>query len=218
MALNKMTIMAYKSNKYIGKDIDKMTVKINPASYTHNHQVKYNNTLSQGAPNTTIKFSGIIPETISFDIYFDGTGAIENNKVLVQTQIKQFKKVCFKYNGDIHEPNYLIISWGSLVFKCKLTSLNLSYTLFREDGTPIRAKASVTFEEAIDEGLIAKEADNNSPDLTHLVLVKEGDTLPLLCNDAYGDCTYYLEVAKYNKIANFRNLIPGTKLYLPPIK
>lgn len=218
MAKDKMTIVAYSSNKYSGKGKQKCTVKINPASYTHDFQVNYDNSTAQGAPGTTLKFKGIPPETISFDIHFDATGAIENNKVPVKTQLDQFKKVCFVYNGTIHEPNYLIVSWGSLVFKCKLTSLNLSYSLFKKDGTPLRAKASVKFEEATDASLLAKEANNKSPDLTHLIIVKQGDTLPLICNDVYGDCSYYIEVAKYNNMTNFRNLVPGTKLYLPPIK
>ena len=186
MAQNKMTIIAYPDNKYSGKGKDKCTVKINPASYTHNYQVKYDNTTGQGQSGTTLKFKGIPPETISFEIYFDATGAIENNKVPVKTQLDQFKKVAFTYNGDIHEPNYLIINWGSLVFKCKLTSFDVSYTLFKEDGTPLRAKASVKFEEAIDANLIAKKASSKSPDLTHMVIVKEGDTLPLICQSICG--------------------------------
>ena len=74
------------------------------------------------------------------------------------------------------------------------------------------------FEEASDVNTIAKEANKKSPDLTHKVVTREGDTLPLICYDIYGDSSYYLEVAKYNNIANFRNLIPGTTLYVPPIK
>lgn len=218
MAKDQMSVVAYPNNKYSGKGTGKASVKINPSSYTHNHTVNYDKSIPQGAPGTTLQFKGIAPETVSFDIYFDATGAIENNTVPVKTQIDQFKKVCFKYNGAIHEPNYLIISWGTLVFKCKLTSLNISYTLFKQDGTPLRAKASVTFEEALDATIISKGANNNSPDLTHSVVFKQGDTLPLICDRIYGDSSYYLEVAKFNNIVNFRSIAPGTKLYIPPIK
>lgn len=218
MAKNKMTIVAYPNNKYSGKGKSRCTVKINPASYSHNYQVKYDNSTAQGAPGTTLKFKGIPPETISFEIHFDATGAIQNNKVPVKTQIDQFKKVCFVYNGNIHEPNYLIISWGALVFKCKLTSLDINYSLFKQDGTPLRAKANVKFEEATDANLLAREANNKSPDLTHIITVKEGDTLPNLCYNMYGDPSYYLEVASFNKLLDFRDLIPGTKIYLPPIQ
>jgi len=213
-----MKIVAYASDEYSGSGTQTCTVKINPASYTHNHQVKYNNSTAQGAPGTTLKFQGIPPETISFDIYFDATGAVDQDVVDVKKQLDEFKSVCFMYNGTIHEPNYLVLSWGSLVFKCKLTSLDISYTLFKPDGSPLRAKAGVKFEEALDSSVIAAEAEKKSPDLTHLVLVKQGDTLPLICKDAYGDASYYLEVAKHNKLVNYRNLVPGTELYLPPIK
>ena len=86
------------------------------------------------------------------------------------------------------------------------------------DGTPLRAKASVKFEEAIDANLIDSEANNKSPDLTHRITVKEGDRLPLICYEVYGDSSYYLEVASYNRLVNYRNLEPGSELYLPPIK
>lgn len=218
MPLDKMKIVAYSSDEYSGSGDQTCTVKINPASYTHNHQVKYNNSTAQGSPGTTLKFQGIPPETISFDIYFDASGAVDQDVVDVKDQLDEFKAVCFMYNGTIHEPNYLVLSWGSLVFKCKLTSLDISYTLFKPDGSPLRAKASVKFEEALDSSVIAAEAGEESPDLTHLILVKQGDTLPLICKKAYGDASYYMEVAKHNKLVNYRNLIPGTELYLPPIK
>lgn len=218
MSLDKMTIVAYENDQYSGNGTQTCTVKINPASYSHNHQVQYNNNTAQGAPGTTLKFKGIPPETISFELYFDASGAVDPNVVDVKTQLDSFKEVCFNYNGSIHEPNYLIISWGTLVFKCKLTSMDISYSLFKPDGTPLRAKASVKFEEAIDSNLIASEADKQSPDITHMVLIKDGDKLPLICKKVYGDHTYYAEVARHNKLANFRNLVPGTKIYLPPLK
>jgi len=218
MAVDKMKLVAYPDDTYSGQGDQECAVMINPASYTHNHQIKYDNSTAQGSPGTTLKFKGIPPETISFDIYFDATGAVDGNSVPVKTQLDEFKEVCFVYNGTIHEPNYLILSWGSLIFKCKLTSLDVNYTLFKPDGTPLRAKAGVKFEEALASTIIAAEAGSKSPDLTHHVLVKEGDNLPLICKEAYGDPSYYLEVARYNKLVNFRNLIPGTELYLPPIK
>lgn len=221
---DKLKIAAFKDNKYSGSPILSTIVIINPASYTHEHKVNYNEDVPVGAPGTPLMFKGMPPETISFDIYFDATGAIEApmgipaNKLPIGAQITLFKKVCFNYNGDIHEPNYLIINWGSLVFKCKLSSLKVEYTLFQKNGIPLRAKSSCSFIKALDADTIAKKANNKSPDLTHLIVVKQGDTLPLICNNVYGDPSYYIEVAKYNNIVNFRNLTPGSKIYLPPIK
>ena len=214
-----MKIEAYHDSTYsVPYYVGSCTVQINPASYTHEHEVSYNDQQPLGTPGTTLWFKGIPPQKVSFDIYFDATVGSSTLSKSVADRIAEFKKICFNYNGAIHEPNYLILSWGTLAFKCKLTSLSISYTLFKSSGTPLRAKLSVSFKEALDANRIAKEANNQSPDLTHYIQVKEGDTLPLLCHKVYGDSRYYMEVAAYNNILNFRALKPGMELYLPPIR
>ncbi len=226
MSKELMEIIAYSDNEYSSKTGDTCTVQINPASYTHEHTIEYNKFQPVGSPGTSVWYKGTPPEKVSFDIYFDATGAISSSSISsllstitpVSDQIDTFKSTCFTYNGSIHEPNYLMLSWGTLVFKCKLTSLNISYTLFQSDGTPLRAKLTTAFEGAISADDIAAEADNQSPDLTHYIEVKEGDTLPLICYKVYGDSSYYMEVATFNNILNFRDITPGTTLYLPPLK
>jgi len=224
MAKEYMEIIAYSDSKYNGSGSSSCKVQINPASYTHDLNVSYNNQQPLGTPGTSLWFKNIPPEKVSFEIYFDATGAVSSGSstslspVPVKDQIDKFKDVCYNYNGSIHQPNYLKLSWGTLVFKCKLTSLSISYTLFRNDGTPLRAKLTTTFEEALDVNTIAKQAKNQSPDMTHRVKVREGDTLPLICYRVYGDSRYYMKVAAYNNLINFRKLKPGTDLYLPPVK
>lgn len=217
MALEKLSITAYTDPTYLSEG-DSCTVQINPSSYSHNHKVNYDNTVALGASGATLEFKGIDPQTISFEIYFDATGAVDASTTAVQDQINTFKAVCFDYQDELHEPNYLIVSWGTLVFKCKMTSMDLTYSLFKPDGTPLRAKASVNFEQALDASEIEKSADDKSPDLTHQIVILEGDTLPLICHNVYGDSSYYLEVAAFNKLTNFRKLDPGTVIHLPSIK
>jgi nucleoid-associated protein YgaU len=62
-----------------------------------------------------------------------------------------------------------------------------------------------------------KKKAASSPDLTHLITVKAGDTLPLLCDRIYRDSGYYMEVARINGLSSFRNLQPGTTLKFPPL-
>ena len=57
----------------------------------------------------------------------------------------------------------------------------------------------------------------SSPDLTHRVTVKDGDILPLLTYKTYNDQSYYLQVARVNRLRNFRRLVAGTTLVFPPI-
>src|SRR5690606_28803951 len=131
--------------------------------------------------------------------------------------IEQFKKVIFDYNGDEHKPNYLMISWGTLLFKGTLSEMDITFKLFKADGTPLRALANAKFKGFVEDDLRVAKENNSSPDLTHVRIVKDGDTLPLMTCRIYGDSKYYLEVAKANEIPNFRKLTVGQKIFFPPI-
>jgi len=126
--------------------------------------------------------------------------------------------VILDYNGDEHKPNYLIISWGKLLFKGALTEMDIEFKLFKPDGTPIRAIAKAKFQGFVEDQLRAAKENNKSPDLTHYRSVKEGDTLPLMTFHIYGDSKYYLQVARVNNIINFRKLKTGQKIFFPPLQ
>jgi nucleoid-associated protein YgaU len=109
--------------------------------------------------------------------------------------------------------------WGTLQIKrCVLKSASIAYKLFKPDGIPLRAVITANFTDNSDDQTSQAIAQNQSSDLTHVRLVKAGETLPSLCEQIYGDPHYYLEVARANKIDNFRNLAPGIKLLFPPLE
>ena len=89
--------------------------------------------------------------------------------------------------------------------------------MFNPDGTPVRVIATAAFVGSIEDNLREAIKRSNSPDLTHIRKVSEGDTLPLMTFKIYGNSAYYLEVARINKLVNFRNLVPGTDIFFPPI-
>jgi rRNA processing protein Gar1 len=89
--------------------------------------------------------------------------------------------------------------------------------MFDMFGLPIRAKITATFTERVLGTLSDILGMLSSPDLTHYVTVKEGDLLPLLTYQVYNDQQYYLQVAKVNRVKNFRKLRAGTNLVFPPI-
>jgi len=98
-----------------------------------------------------------------------------------------------------------------------IVGTNYDFKLFDPQGQPLRATAKVTFKS--DETDALRESFNkaNSPDLTHRRTVKAGDTLPLMCHRIYGDASMYLQIAKINKLLNFRNIEVGQELFFPPI-
>ncbi len=158
---------------------------------------------------------------MSFEFLFDCTGIIDGKKEDdITKEIKKLNKLLLEFDGDHHQPPYVILAWGegdSAIFKGRLTSISINYKLFSPNGKPLRAVAKATFKESIADEERAALEKKNSPDLTHLRTVKAGDTLPMMCRRIYGDPKYYLLVARANQLGNFRSLKPGMELMFPPI-
>ena len=221
----KMVITAYTDTKFKNKVAggkNPFTVWVNPASYKLGRTVKYNDRQGQGSPGGSPEFNRVGDSDLSFDLIFDATGVIpvptgQSYKNGVTDIINDFIDLLATMNGDIHTPNFLIVNWAGLVFPGLLTSMQVDFSLFRPDGTPLRAKMTVAFKAYASEEMLAKEAKKNSPDMTHVVTVIAGDTLPALCYRIYGSSGYYTKVARFNQLLNYRDLAPGTELLFPPL-
>ena len=105
-----------------------------------------------------------------------------------------------------------------MVFFARLKAMSLDYTLFKPSGEPLRVKVNLSFEGRMTKDKQKLLNEKSSPDLTHVIQVQAGDTLPLLCHRIYNDSSYYMQVARINKLVDFRNIEPGDELLFPPLK
>lgn len=242
--LEKLTLRAFKpqGNPKEPRQVsdapqDSYTVQVNPSSYSLNYMLHYSYDRAQGSASSEAKFAHSQPVLLEFEFLFDGTGVVPKPSTLgdiplvgaiasalssdepfvVMNEIKKFDALVYDYSSQQHRPRALLLVWGSLVFPCVLTSVNYRYTLFKEDGTPLRAVAKCSFCESLPPAESEAKKDARSADLTHLRDVKDGDTLPLLAYDVYGDGRFYLQVASANKLVNFRRLRSATRLSFPPL-
>lgn len=202
-------------------DASVFTTSMTPERYTYHYKIETNKDQASGTTTTADKFDKILPEELELDILFDRTGVLREFPITkdgVINDLNTFKDTVIKFDGKSHHMHYVKITWGSLLFQGRLTEMNIEFKLFRQDGTPIRANAKVKFSGTVEDKLRVAREDRQSPDLTHLRVVKEGDTLPLMTYNIYGDSKYYLHVAKVNGLANFRKLTPGQQIWFPPIE
>jgi nucleoid-associated protein YgaU len=220
--LTKLRIEAFEDAKFETKvSGGEFETGMNPEKYTFKYKIEQ---AKDQAPGTSTKAPGFtkkLPQELELEFVFDRTGVLEDSPATekgVGPDIDAFKKVILDYNGNKHKPNYLRITWGTLVFKCLMTEMSIDFKLFKPDGAPIRALAKVKFIEFIEDELRVAKENNKSPDLSHFRIVQEGDTLPLMTFRIYGDSKYYLEVAKINGLPNFRKLTPGQQIWFPPLE
>ncbi len=215
---SKLTITAFKVASLTQQVGDPYEVKVNPTSYSQDYRVQYDKEGAIGGSNTTLKFSKMPPQTVKFELLFDGTGVVTGSSQGVWDEIQDFLKVVYDYNGTTHEPYYLKLHWGQAEFSARLTDLSIQYTLFSESGKPLRAKAKSTFMNFIDPKALARKQGEKSPDVTHEVVVRAGDTLPQLCHQIYGDAHYYPQVAAANGLLSVHPPAPGTRLLFPAVR
>jgi len=198
-------------------------VMINPAGYSHERRINTSTRTHMGALGRKNAFSSLEAEEIAFDeIVIDGTGVVApatagGTTPDVKTQVKSLTDIIYTYSGSKHEPPWVRLLWGNLIFFGRLKSMSLNYTLFKPNGEPLRAKMKLSFTGAMSAQEEALRANRSSPDLSHRVVTVDGDTLPLLCYRIYRDSSYYPEVAEHNGLSNFRQLKPGTRLVFPPL-
>lgn len=223
--LAKFTIEAWTEiTRDDGRSIAKFEAFINPDEFTINYNVVQDNQHPLGAIGSVGTFLGVKPLELTVKLFLDGTNAT-GNKIDVPVKINEFYR-CVGYSGGAHRTQYLRIKWGSLtllrnepdVLDCCLKSASIQYKMFSASGTPLRAIINATFIEVRDYVALARAAQNESADLTHVRVVKEGDTLPGLAYEIYGDVSYYLEVARVNQLTGFRDLKPGRKIIFPPLE
>jgi hypothetical protein len=188
----------------------------NPEKYSVTSTFSYNNDRRQGATGSELRFNRIEPRTFSFEFLVDGTGA-SGDKREVLLDIALFRLTC-GFVGDTHRPTYLIIQWGTFLARCVLSSLTIDYTLFRPDGSPLRATMKASFKEYTLPVLEQLQNFLSSPDVTHIRTIAANDRLDLMCYKIYRDSKFYLEVARVNNLNNFRKLKVGEKLVFPPVE
>ena len=195
---------------------------LNPSEFKHHREIAYSGQRTLGQLGSEMKFDAIGPDRIEFALVFDGTGVVPTATAAdsvkeVVTWVAELNRVVYNYDGTRHQPGHVRVLWGTLILFGRMQRMGINYTLFKPTGEPLRAKVDLAFVGFISQKQSSLMANRSSPDLSHEVLVREGDTLPLLCHRIYGDASYYPEVARFNALADFRRLDAGRILHFPPL-
>jgi Contractile injection system tube protein len=229
--LTKVLLEVYQDDRYENQ-IGSFELPINPEQFSQQFKIEYNREQAQGAQHNDPKYKYTRPQELKLDFVFDGTGVIPKKRQSgefhqdVASQLRDFFRLTYTMNPATHKPNFLRLLWGEFSFgygskngfNCILSDLQVNYTLFAANGTPLRAKLSATFTSFTEQTLRLLEERKQSPDLTHLRKVTAGDTLPLMTYRIYDDPSYYLQIATVNGLVSFRRLATNTDLKFPPIE
>jgi hypothetical protein len=223
--LEKLKIKAYRSRERSEGDlVGTFEAMFNPETFSQKYEIQYGRGQGLNSSDQEATYSRSRPSGLDLNLVLDGSGVTEMGilrlgpQKKVSERIEEFLDLTFRMNGDIHEPNYLKVEWGDLIFSCRLGSVNITYNSFDRDGTPLRAELEVSLLSDTEVRKRLAQENRTSPDLTHSRVVRNGDTLPLLTKEVYGSSAHYLRVAQVNDLDNFRNLTPGQEIFFPPLE
>lgn len=188
----------------------------NPENWQMQTKVRYRSNTKSGNDSAQQDFDRVDAPSLSFDLLIDGTGASGQTREVLADILFLEKVILF--DGKEHQPNSLFIIWGTQIFKGKAVTMNVKYTLFRPNGTPLRAVVTLEFIEHKKLDNLILEMDLHSADLTQKRTVKTNDRLDLICHQIYQNSRHYIDVAAANQLTSFRKLPLGAELVYPPIE
>jgi len=189
-------------------------VLFNPEEYTLN---KDNNFASQSIPglgSPLLQFVNGNLRTLEMELFFDTFEPKPPRDVREETQ-----KIVdlLKIDRDLHAPPVLQVSWASLQFTCVLARVSQKFVMFLDDGRPVRARLTVTFNEFINEEREAKEVNRQTADFTKAVTVMEGDRLIDIAGRTYGNEQLWRPIAIANSLVDPRAIQTGQILRIPSL-
>ena len=232
--LEKMKIQTFEDENYtVSAKSKTFLVMYNPTSYEQGFQNTFDLAKVDGGKDL-LKFKRINPNDFKIDLLFDATGvsgtgesSATGNEIDLTSKVKGkdtseaitlLLDELNLINGDTHNIRFVQIEWGGQLFRGLLKSAKINHTLFKPNGKPIRSKLTLEFKEhiALKEQLAASK--RTSPDLTKFIQVKGESRLPLMAFDEYENGNFYLEIARVNRLDNFRKLNAGQRLRFPPVE
>jgi nucleoid-associated protein YgaU len=164
-----------------------------------------------------LNFGGGQGRTISLELFFDATEPVNGRQLKdVREETNKIMKLT-RIDRGAHRPPICELSWGKtltgsdLPFVCVVNQLTQRFTLFREDGTPLRATLTVGFLECLDPRQDARETD---PEFTTR-LVKRGDSLSSIAAEVYQDPALWRIIADANNLDDPRHIPVGLRLNIP---
>ena len=148
-----------------------------------------------------------------FDAYETG-----EDLIAITNKLWDFMRPTDTSDPDKAKPPEVTFEWSSFHFKAVITDLELKYTLFDKNGTPVRAEVTtITFMQSDDPTEYPHQnPTSGSEEVLEMRRIVRGNRLDLIADQVYGDATQWRRIAEFNDILNPRDLRPGQLLTIPP--
>jgi nucleoid-associated protein YgaU len=197
---------------------EEFAVLFNPSEYSIESAAKWKEQEKKGQP-PELQYTGTDRKKLAMDLFFD---TYEQQSDVREHTVKIGNLLVF--NKEKHRTPKVTLSWGreapggafaDFPFTGVLESFKQQFVLFMSDGTPVRAKVSVSFLQFSLTEQELKKNEAHSADKTKTYLTRQGDTLSGIAGLFYKDPSQWRHIAAANDIENPRELPAGVALTIP---
>ena len=198
----------------------RLECSFNPREYVVAKSATWMRTPARGAESAPMpEFVGTNPRTLQMELFFDdwGSGSGDVSKD-VETLLGWTNPTPESIGANRPNPPIVFFQWGTKpLFNAYVKSVSARYTMFRDDGSPVRAHVTAAFEEVPDEPG-RQNPMSGGPAGRRVRVATVTDTLHSIAHEEYGDPTLWRGIAEVNRIDDALRLVAGTRLLIPPAK
>lgn len=220
MALAKLEITPLNENRD-KNEAKRFKVLFNPTSYSITSSVTWTPQGSRKLNAPPLTYGGGASRTLTLDLFYDVTEPIDGRRIDdVRDETNKIVALARKEPPPLDRPPTVAVEWGKaplsgsdFPFFGVISALSQNFTLFKENGTPVRANLNVSFTEFIDPEIDQRKLD---PEFTTRI-IKRGDTLSGIAAEMYGDPALWRIIALANRLEDPLRLGIGQPLQIPKI-
>ncbi|MET0459469.1 MAG: LysM peptidoglycan-binding domain-containing protein [Ilumatobacteraceae bacterium] len=201
----------------------RIPVLFNPEEYSLKRDIGYSSAAVFGQSAPILQFVSGNQQTLDMELLLDTYEEHrEGGRTVARggTDVRRLtEKITDLMNIDptTHAPPVLLFAWASLTFTCVLSRVTQQFIMFLPDGTPVRARLSVTFSEYRNPDLEAEQVKRETADYTKQHVVGQGETLSSISAATYGDPALWRAIAARNGIDNPAAIETGATLVVPSL-
>ena len=192
--------------------------RFNPTEYQLTKTNNFSEIAIPGLESPPIQFVRGASEKLTVELLADTSDTLKDVREQYVNKVRNLMRI----NKESHAPPIVRFVWGKDAAKNAfigvVDSLNVTYTLFSPEGTPLRAKLSLTLKEYRPVDIQLKDAPKASPDLEKTWVARRGDKYSSIAAAVYRDPGEWRAIAEANQVKDPRVLRPGTVLTLPKIR
>jgi hypothetical protein len=216
--------MAVRPAVLINQDTNtSVEVLFNPAEYSLNKDNSFARAAVFGLGSPVIQFVNGNVRTLELELLFDSleehtrAGRTLNAAGSDVRDLMQPVLDLLEINPDTHAPPHMQFAWADFTFAGVVTRAQQRFLMFRESGTPVRARLQLSMTEVKDPVAEAKEVKRQTAEYSHVVELVEGDTLAGIAARVYDDPARWRPIAIANELEDPRRLPVGSSITVPAL-